>query len=72
MSGLKPVGKIDLNPKPKPAAAPKAAAPKAEAKATEDYSSMTVAQLKEMAKAKGITGISTMKKGDLITAIQNV
>jgi large subunit ribosomal protein L21 len=55
-----------------PKAESKAAAPKAEAKATEDYSSMTVAQLKEMAKAKGITGISTMKKGDLITAIQNV
>ena len=55
-----------------PKAEAKAAAPKAEAKATEDYSSMTVAQLKEMAKAKGITGISTMKKGDLITAIQNV
>lgn len=27
LSGLKPVGKIDLNPKPKPAAAPKAATP---------------------------------------------
>jgi large subunit ribosomal protein L21 len=30
---------------------------------------MTVAQLKEMAKAKGITGISSMKKADLIAAL---
>ena len=50
----------------------KAEAPKAADKATEDYSSMTVAQLKEVAKAKGISGISAMKKGDLITAIENV
>ncbi len=64
---------------------PKAAAPKAEAKtakpasakatvgkkeeATQDLSKMTVAQLKDMAKAKGITGISSMKKADLITAL---
>jgi len=37
--------------------------------ATQDLSKMTVAQLKEMAKAKGITGISSMKKADLITAL---
>jgi len=37
--------------------------------ATQDLSKMTVAQLKEMAKAKGITGISTMKKADLIAAL---
>ena len=48
--------------------APKAAAPKAEAP-TEDFSKMTVAQLKELAKAKGITGISAMKKADLIAAL---
>mgnify|MGYP001174505470 CR=1 FL=1 len=53
----------------------KAAAPKAEAKstakkeATQDLSKMTVAELKEMAKAKGITGISGMKKADLIAAL---
>jgi large subunit ribosomal protein L21 len=53
----------------------KAAAPKAEAKpakkeeASQDLSKMTVAQLKEMAKAKGITGISGMKKADLIAAL---
>ena len=50
--------------------------PKAEAKpaakveeATQDLSKMTVAELKEMAKAKGITGISSMKKADLIAAL---
>ena len=36
---------------------------------TQDLSKMTVAQLKEMAKAKGITGISSMKKADLIAAL---
>jgi len=50
--------------------------PKAKAKpavkveeATQDLSKMTVAQLKEMAKAKGISGISSMKKADLIAAL---
>ena len=51
-------------------------APKAEAKpaaqveeSTQDLSKKTVAELKEMAKAKGITGISSMKKADLIAAL---
>ena len=48
------------------AAAPKKAAPKTAAK---DFASMTVAQLKEEAKAKGIEGISSMKKADLIAAL---
>ena len=47
-------------------AAPKKAAPKTAAK---DFASMTVAQLKEEAKAKGIEGISSMKKADLIAAL---
>ena len=49
-------------------AAKKAVAPKAKA-ATHDLSKMTVTKLKEMAKAKGITGISAMKKADLIAAL---
>ncbi|MDC0257127.1 50S ribosomal protein L21 [Crocinitomicaceae bacterium] len=51
---------------PKKEAAPKAA-PKAEA--GNDLSKMTVAELKDMAKAKGIEGISSMKKADLIAAL---
>ncbi len=54
---------------PKKEAAPKAEAKKAPAKATEDLSKKTVAELKEMAKAKGIEGISSMKKADLIAAL---
>lgn len=54
-------------------AAPKAEkkeAPKAEPKAAgKDLSSKTVAELKDLAKAKGISGISSMKKADLIAAL---
>jgi large subunit ribosomal protein L21 len=72
-------------PKAKAEPAPKKAAPKAKAepapkkaaatakeapKAQEDLSGKTVAELKDLAKAKGITGISSMKKADLITALQ--
>jgi len=59
-----------------PKAKAKPVAKKAEAKpaakkveATQDLSKNTVAELKEMAKAKGITGISGMKKADLIAAL---
>ena len=57
--------------KPVKAAAPKKEAPKAKEvkKTAVDLSSKTVAELKEMAKAKGITGISSMKKADLIAAL---
>ncbi len=34
-----------------------------------DYSKMTVAELKEIAKAKNVEGISTMKKADLVAAL---
>merc|ERR1712046_68930 len=59
----------------KPAAEPKQAEKKAEApkkeapKATEDLSSNTVAELRDMAKAKEITGYSSMKKAELIEAL---
>ena len=73
-SGAKPAAKAKAAPaKAKKAEPKKAEAPKAEAKpaaeATQDLSKLTVAQLKEMAKAKGITGISSMKKADLIAAL---
>ena len=56
--------------KAKAPAAKKAAPKKATPKAKEDLSGKTVAELKELAKAKGITGISSMKKADLIAALQ--
>ena len=54
--------------------APKAVkveAPKTEVavEATVDYNKMTVAELKAIAKEKGITGISAMKKADLVAAL---
>jgi large subunit ribosomal protein L21 len=51
------------------AKAPAAAAPKVAAPKAEDLSGKTVSELKDLAKAKGITGISAMKKADLITAL---
>ena len=46
-------------------------APKAEVKeqATTDYSSMTVAELKEAAKEQGISGYTSLKKAELIEAL---
>ena len=54
---------------PKKEAASKAKAPKAAAPKAEDLSKKTVSELKDLAKAKGITGISAMKKADLIAAL---
>lgn len=35
-----------------------------------DYSKMTVAELREIAKSKGISSVSTMKKADLLEALK--
>lgn len=57
-------------------AAPKAKAEapkdvkKAAPKAGADFSSNTVAELKELAKAAGVAGISSMKKAELIAALE--
>lgn len=43
---------------------------KTEKKETNDLSSKTVAELREIAKAKNITGFSTMKKAELLDALK--
>jgi len=54
---------------PKATETKKAAPKKVTTKTPVDLSKNTVAELKEMAKAKGIEGLSGMKKADLIAAL---
>jgi len=76
-SGAKPAKAEKAAPKKEAVKAePKAAAPKAEAKpaakkekAPQDLSKNTVAELREMAKAKEVSGYSSMKKAELIAAL---
>ena len=73
--GAKKAAPAKAKAEAKPATEPKQAEKKAEApkkeapKATEDLSSKTVAELRDMAKAKEITGYSSMKKAELIEAL---
>jgi large subunit ribosomal protein L21 len=66
----KVVAKKEAAPKKvdKKEATPKATVQK-EVEVAVDLSKKTVAELKEMAKAKGIEGLSSMKKADLIAAL---
>ena len=45
-------------------------APAKKAEAKKDYSAMTLAELKAVAKEQGVSGYSTMKKADLLSAIK--
>ncbi len=63
---------ISLSGSKKPAAKKEEVKPsvkKEEVKASADLSQHTVAELREMAKAKGVEGYSSMKKAELVAAL---
>ena len=59
-----------VNEQPKKEVVAKKEVKEAKKEETKDLSKLTVAELKEMAKAKKIEGISSMKKADLINALK--
>ena len=68
-SGSKPAAKKAAAKPAAPKAEKATAKPAAAPKASEDLSSKTVAELKDLAKAQGVEGISSMKKAELIAAL---
>lgn len=69
-SGAKKAASAKKETPKKETTKPKAAKKETKVEAVaQDFSSMKVAELRELAKAKGISGTSSMKKADLIAAL---
>ena len=62
-------GKV-VKEQPKAAKVEKTVKKETKAEEKTDLSKMTVAELRELAKSKGITGVSTMKKAELLDALK--